>query len=1332
MSNPITRKLAREDCDRQPHVIDQDQIAAIPEPIVILGDPGLGKSVLTKTLGELPSMKYCLAGTFVRTAGPETLISADERIIVDGLDEIASSTPGGAVDSVLSQLSEMGNPPFILSCREADWRGAADRIKIVDDYGAVPVLLRLQPFGYGDAEAFLSNEFPTVNPAFVLAHLANRGLEGIYKNPLTLRMLGEVAEEDGSLPDTRTQLFDRACHVMLSEENPRHLDDSHVHRSHEDLLLAAGAICATQVLSARIGVYTGPYANTPEDFVNVSDVAELLFGEAADDALRTRLFQAEGESRFTHIHRVIAEYLGAKWLVRCFDKGVSERRIFALFRQGAGVPTSLRGLHAWMAHFSDVLAGRCIGADPYAVLRYGEVETLGLEQARALLAALEKLSEEDPYFRSEDWGRHPASGLMRPELKCEIRAIIGTPGLHRQLTVLLLEAMKGTDLAKELAPALGTILFDRNRVFAERSGAANATFTTSAGADWQVTIHRLLEMDDAHSARLACEILDRVGALTVSTGTAIDVVLAFFGLASNQDPASVSGEMRHVPDHLFGDLDPGQLATLLDGLAERARPLIAGADHSATSYLADLIRCLTVQILEADPGIDAESVWAWIDWLDGNRGYNDNTRKRLTEIFCKEHALRAALLEHVLLTPCEGGAWMAARYLAKTKLNLYPTPEDLVGVLKALRARAGDGSIDADTWRHILRLDRSPDGISEIVSDAAIRIADDDPELLAALAEVAEVVKPEWKIEQERQHAREETRRQEVFQAHRSRHSQRAHEVTAGNVQDLAAPANVYLGWCSEFDGSETPEARVRGFLGDILGDQALMGFIAVLDRSDLPSAADIARIHGEDEHWKAEGPMICGIAEMLRQGRPIDAIDRPKLAAIYMAWHRALELNAAGQIDIGYALETVLFTNEADWEDHFRASIEPQLAHDMSHINELHRLATDPRFARLAGRLAVDWLRDYPALSAPTQTQLLTCALENVTHEMFRALRADIGANPLWDHEKRLLWLSADYVIDFDDRREELDKAAADNPDFLWFIRDRVGTGGGERFADFSLNHLVFVVEGFGAHWPWTERPGGVTTGDCNPWDASEFIRRTIYAVATRPSPDATDALQNLIADHAPSYTDTAKHALTLQRRARRDFEYAAPTVGQLRAVMAKQLPETIDDMRAYFADRIEILQERMQASNTDMWEAYWTEDGPRGENFCRNRLIEYISGQLPQSIRFEPEMHMPGQMRADIAAIRNALGLPVEIKGQWHRDLWDAASDQLDANYVRDWHAEGRGVYVVLWFGDVRGKQVPGHPEGLERPETPEGLRKMLIDRLPEARRSWIDVFVIDVSRP
>jgi hypothetical protein len=205
----------------------------------------------------------------------------------------------------------------------------------------------------------------------------------------------------------------------------------------------------------------------------------------------------------------------------------------------------------------------------------------------------------------------------------------------------------------------------------------------------------------------------------------------------------------------------------------------------------------------------------------------------------------------------------------------------------------------------------------------------------------------------------------------------------------------------------------------------------------------------------------------------------------------------------------------------------------------------------------------------------------------------------------------------------------------------------------------------------------------------------------------------------------------LALQRRLRRDHEYVPASIDQVRSVGCNLLPETIDDMRGYFGDRVATVQARMHATNTDMWEAYWDGTKPRPENFCRNRLVEHISGQLPAAVQFEPEMHMPDQKRADIAAIRDAIGLPVEIKGQWHREVWDAPVEQLAARYARDWHAKGRGAYIVIWFGDVPGKQLPSHPCGLVAPTTAEALRAMLIDRIPEAIEGLIDVYVIDVTR-
>ena len=529
----IDRILTCDDGQGGTKRIRQDEVAAIQQPIVILGDPGLGKTELAKALGSQPGLVRVQAGSFARGAQPAAPVDKGVRIVIDGLDEIASPEPGSAVESVLARLSAMGKPPFILTCREADWLGASDRIRIEDDYGAAPMVLRLQPFTHGDARRILQNDFPKVDVDELLDHLEARGLDALIGNPLTLRMLGEVASSDSTLPETRSELFDRACRAMLEEHNPHHDADSHALKAEEELLLAAGAISAALLLCARTGAYAGPPPKTPEGFLNLADLRKLPHGDAAGDARRTRLFIAEGEYQFAPVHRVIAEHLGARWLARCFEDGVSERRLFSLFQSGDGVPTSLRGLHAWIAHFNETLARRCIEADPYAVLRYGDAETLSLDLARSLLSALKKLSEVDPYFRAEDWGRHPVSGLLRAELKDEICAIIEPPLRHVQLTSLLLEAIAGTALAAALGEMLIAIMFDRQRYVGERSAAAKALFVGGICSDREAVIRRLLDMKDPDSARLAFETLRRLGLFSVPERTAVDTVLAYFGLPSD-------------------------------------------------------------------------------------------------------------------------------------------------------------------------------------------------------------------------------------------------------------------------------------------------------------------------------------------------------------------------------------------------------------------------------------------------------------------------------------------------------------------------------------------------------------------------------------------------------------------------------------------------------------------------------------------------------------------------------------------------------------------------------------------------------------------------------
>jgi hypothetical protein len=72
----------------------------------------------------------------------------------------------------------------------------------------------------------------------------------------------------------------------------------------------------------------------------------------------------------------------------------------------------------------------------------------------------------------------------------------------------------------------------------------------------------------------------------------------------------------------------------------------------------------------------------------------------------------------------------------------------------------------------------------------------------------------------------------------------------------------------------------------------------------------------------------------------------------------------------------------------------------------------------------------------------------------------------------------------------------------------------------------------------------------------------------------------------------------------------------------------------------------------------------------------------------------------------------------------------EQLIELYTKDYRVNGRGIYLVLWFGPVAGKNLVAHPDKRPRPGEPEELCQMLLERLDPSERSRVDVVVFDVS--
>ena len=1134
----IERHVLMEDRDGEIRGVDLNGLGNVHDPVVLLGDAGMGKTTLMRHVCEQHGETYIHAARLLKADDPGSLLPDFGRVHVDGLDEIASPGRGSALDAVLGQLVKAGKPKFTLSCRGAEWHGAVDRARIQDEYGREPRKFYLMPFDDDGARAFLKHEFPGIEVHALLEKLENRALIRACMNPLSLRLFGEIARAGGGLPGNRTELFARGCRAMLGHDGSPGIAPP-VRSDEDDLLLASGAICATLLLCDLPGVHDGPVEETPAGFLKVSDVRGLPFAGAAADALGTRLFQADGEGRFSCMHRAIAEYLGAAWLSRCVAEGPAAGGILSLFDPGGGVPAALRGLHAWIARLSPALAARCFAADPYAVLRDGEMETLAPDRARSLLAALKERSGEDPCFDDEDRGVHRASGLMRRELKDDIVGVLAEPGPHAQLSAFLIEAMGGTDRSGEDGRLLKGILFDRDRDYRERA-AAFWSLDANAPADDEAVVLRLLDMGDAGSARLACEIL---GSAEPDDGTARS------SLPADRTEAKPAGEDETEPQmpaaspdrEPFGALDTARLAALLDFIAEGAPAAVAEVEDWQREMLTDIGRTLAARVLEADPAVAPARVWEWIRWTDEAGGAAP--RERLAEIFGRERALRAAVLEHALTTPHPGGVRSACLELRKTGLGIGAAAEDHDRLAEALRIRSENGSIDPETWRGIIEAARP------VLHNAGLVRGE------AALSVSAP------------QNARDRdggsgtgTAPQADGQSHRAALAEQANSIAAGDFRVLALPAAVYLGRFDRLgeyvngDPSFAPRERLRDFLGEDLCERVLNGFVAVLGRTDLPHASAIAQIHCAGNEHEAEAPLICGVDVALHRGLPLDTIERAALDAAYMAWRRVPMSVSGEQIDIEFALREMVFTGVEDMERHFRASIEPQLACNAEFVRDLDSLGGEygSGFDELAGRLSLEWLSAYPRLHGQAQRELMTCALQDAPRDAVRRLIVDGRDRVHPDERAKLSWLSVACVVDLEGYRDALLDAAENSPDFIAFVRERIGSA--FLFGEVPLDTLRFVVEVFGSRWPrMVQRPGsGHTGGGWNdPGDASAFIERTIHAIASRPESEAEDVLKNLIDNHAPSYADTAKEALAFQRMTRRVHEHKVPTVAELRELI-------------------------------------------------------------------------------------------------------------------------------------------------------------------------------------
>jgi hypothetical protein len=192
-------------------------------------------------------------------------------------------------------------------------------------------------------------------------------------------------------------------------------------------------------------------------------------------------------------------------------------------------------------------------------------------------------------------------------------------------------------------------------------------------------------------------------------------------------------------------------------------------------------------------------------------------------------------------------------------------------------------------------------------------------------------------------------------------------------------------------------------------------------------------------------------------------------------------------------------------------------------------------------------------------------------------------------------------------------------------------------------------------------------------------------------------------------------------------------PNLADLESVLNDGSPKTMDQLQAVVLEEFLEAQRKIWSHPVDWYKDFFKDDVPKDEEDCRDTLLKML-GDYPYGILCEPEGHLADDKRADIRCTIERLMLPIEVKGQWHKDLWHAADSQLDRLYSNDWRAERKGIYLVFWFGPEvpQSKKLKSPTGGAKSPTSADELRIALIENSHVAKKGDVEVLVIDVTRP
>ena len=1350
---------------------------------VLLGDPGMGKSTeFRTTYDRIDGAHLFSAREFIRS---NLVDFHPETIFIDGLDEmrVGGGDPRAVLDEIIKRLETLGKPKFRLSCRSDNWLGSGDRKEIsslLEDSKEIP-LLQLNPLNDSNIQEIVSQRGQDADLFIQKAY--EYGMDALLGNPQLLDFLiTSVKAEDW--PDSQLKMLESACRELIRERNNEHRDarSSASLESKEAILTAAGKLSAYMLIANKTG-----WARDDTDDSEILSMRDLecRHPNCLQAAFESRIFTGSPCSRIP-IHRLVAEFLGARYLDKKIQNGLSVRRVLALLMEDNGILLpDLKGLAAWLAAFNSQARTILIRVDPIAIAFNGDTSEFSSIERTQLLTKLEQQIHLD-----SEWPSTVA-----------LSALTGNGGIpiiqdltdsaerskNRQILVYLLLRgfSQGYFLTNEAdgktdQKILLNIVRDDSWRSYVRCEALHALSRVFHHISQRSTLWRdiLKELQEKHISDEKQELRGTLLYLTYPDELRPAEIWDY--LVTEPATDHWSGYQNFLVN-LVNRSNENQIKELLDSLCDHASEAIPKLENQR---LSDIVIQLLARGLELfGEGLSIPELYRWFELVEfdytvsqltvahtslPSYSRHDEANNAIRNWLNQHESVQYGLIEHGLLME---EAKIGSEYLIETialKFVGRSAPEGirLWCLDRAVQIWSSNQNVAKElaSWSVLTQ-----EGWEPPLSDAEIAITVSDvPGLIQwndqriadrthAELRISEIKKKQEEIR--RGYQKKKQQKLNIIQKQQT-------NLAKGKCMPVILDELAHVYFDNPCTSESNPQTCLLSYFerDESLVRATLAGFRSLLDRDDLPDLDQIIQLYEDGERSYFALPFLAGMEEAYKVGKDLSHLSETGIRRA-LAFYLITELprqrfpfidhfgNNHGKFPTWYKQALKLYPEAV--ADALVAVHNASVRGKNPPNGHMYKMAFDPGYVHVAKLAVPRMFTVFPSRCSARKLESLRVvlwsgilnngipprALQGIISKRLKRKQMDIG--------QRAQWLGAGLFVDRDIYLPMLSKfLSAGEQIRVYHVIDFLVPEYREPliFQDnidkWNSEEIRLLIQIFGSRIdPSIVQVDEGTLSDelriCQKFQV--LLKIGIKELVKRTCDDARESLDILASDTGLSaWKQEIVLAQEEQVRNRRAAKHSDLNLKQIQDTLNNGSPANAADLTVLTLDALEKLADDIRNGVANAWRQYWDWGQnsrkreplkPKPENDCRDILLSGLATVLENyQVDAQPEGRYADDRRADIRiSYGSNLAIPIEIKKNSHIDIWRGITEQLVPKYTRDPKSDGYGVYLVFWFG-VDSMRVVS-PDGAT-PQEPTELKNLLEEQLDPELSKRIHVIIVDVA--